>query len=75
VLLGRVGDHILQEFSTLYVTRFRTYKIAYPPPPQDKNLEGEGAWNTCRKVLLQVTKKFCFAFYEFFRSSRFAYSR
>ncbi len=27
------------EFYTLYVTRFRTYKIAYPP--QDKNLEEE----------------------------------
>jgi hypothetical protein len=27
-----VGDHILQEFTTLYLTRFRTYyKIAIPP--------------------------------------------
>ena len=24
-------DHILQEFNTLYLTRFRTYKIARPP--------------------------------------------
>jgi hypothetical protein len=23
-----VGNHILQEFNTLYMTRFRTYKIA-----------------------------------------------
>ncbi len=36
-LLGGVGvlncnvDHILQEFSTLFLTRFRTYKIASPP--------------------------------------------
>jgi hypothetical protein len=31
---GPVGDHILhiqQEFNTLYLTRFRTYKIARPP--------------------------------------------
>jgi hypothetical protein len=44
-VLSRVGDHIMQEVYTLYVTRFRTNKIAYPipiPPPQDKNLEGEG---------------------------------
>jgi hypothetical protein len=24
-------DHILQEFGTLFLTRFRTYKIASPP--------------------------------------------
>jgi hypothetical protein len=24
-------DHILQEFNTLFLTRFRTYKIASPP--------------------------------------------
>jgi hypothetical protein len=51
----------------VYVTRFKTYKIAYPP--QDKNLEGGGGLKQitiCRKVLLQVfvkTKKFCIAFY------------
>ncbi len=28
--LSPVGDHILQEFNTLYLTRFRTYKIARP---------------------------------------------
>jgi hypothetical protein len=28
--LSPVGDHILQEFNTLYPTRFRTYKIARP---------------------------------------------
>ncbi len=31
-----VGGHILQEFNTLFLTRFRTYKIATP----DKNLGG-----------------------------------
>ncbi len=30
-VLRCVGDHILQEFTTLYLTRFRTYKIALPP--------------------------------------------
>ncbi len=55
-VLSRVGDHILQEFYSLYVTRFRTCKVAYPP--QDKNLEGEGASKqitSCRRVLLKVT--------------------
>jgi hypothetical protein len=33
--LSCVGDH------TLFLTRFRTYKIATPPP--NKNLEGRGA--------------------------------
>jgi hypothetical protein len=30
--LSPVGDHILLEFNTLYLTKFRTYKIARPPP-------------------------------------------
>ncbi len=30
-VLSSVGDHILQEFKTMYFTRFRTYKIARPP--------------------------------------------
>ncbi len=38
--LSLVGDHILQEFYTLYVSRFRTYKIACQP--QNKILEGGG---------------------------------
>jgi hypothetical protein len=28
--LSPVGDHILQEFNTLYLTRFRTYQIGRP---------------------------------------------
>ncbi len=40
-LLSYVGDHILQEFNTLYLTRYRTYKIALPP--QTINLVWEGA--------------------------------
>jgi hypothetical protein len=27
-----LSDHILQEFNTLFLARFRTYKIALPPP-------------------------------------------
>jgi hypothetical protein len=30
-VLSCVGDHILQELNTLFLTRFRTYKIALPP--------------------------------------------
>ncbi len=30
-VLSSVGDHILQEFTTLYLARFRTYKIALQP--------------------------------------------
>jgi hypothetical protein len=29
--LSCVVDHILQEFNTLFLTTFRTYKIATPP--------------------------------------------
>jgi hypothetical protein len=39
---GSVGDHILQEFYPLYLTRFRTYKIART---LNKNLGLEGASN------------------------------
>ncbi len=44
-----LGDHILQEFNTLYLTRYTTYKIARPP---NKNLGGE--WAFCCKVPSQV---------------------
>jgi hypothetical protein len=39
-VLSPVGDHILQEFNTLYLTRFRIYKIAMPPQTK----------KPCRKV-------------------------
>jgi hypothetical protein len=51
-VLSRVGDHILQEFYTLYATRFRTYNIAYPPQEKGRGLK---QITSCRKVLLQVT--------------------
>ncbi len=34
------GDHILQEFNTLFLITFRTYKI--DTPPQTKTYEGRG---------------------------------
>jgi hypothetical protein len=40
-MLSPVGDHILQEFSTVYLTSFRTYKIARPPQTT-KTQEGRG---------------------------------
>jgi hypothetical protein len=40
---GSVGDHIVQEFDSLYLTRFRTYKIG-----------GRRQINICRKVPIQV---------------------
>jgi hypothetical protein len=44
-----VGDYFLQEFNTLYLNRYTTYKIARPP---NKNLGGE--WASCCKVPSQV---------------------
>jgi hypothetical protein len=38
--LSCVVDHILQEFNTLFLTRFRTYKIA--TPPQTKITSNDG---------------------------------
>ena len=35
--LNCVVDHILQEFYTLFLTRFRTYKTASPPPNKNNN--------------------------------------
>jgi hypothetical protein len=37
-----VVDHILQEFNTLFLTRFRTYKIA--TPPQTKMTSKDDIW-------------------------------
>ncbi len=54
-VLSCAGDHILQEFNTLFLTRFRNYKTALPP--KTENLGGERGFrqiNTCRKVPLKV---------------------
>jgi hypothetical protein len=40
-VLSCFEDHILQEFNTLFLTRFRTYKNCFTTP--NKNLGGEGA--------------------------------
>jgi hypothetical protein len=66
VKLCCVGDHILQEFNTLYLTRFRTYKIARLP--QTKTVEGKGPQTDIHrsKVPIQVNfilmTTFCIAF-------------
>jgi hypothetical protein len=47
-----------KEFNTLYLTRFRAYKIARPPPNKKPRRGGElKQRNTCRKV--PFTDKFC----------------
>ncbi len=49
-----VGDQIMQEFNTLYLTRFKTYKIARPSPSKPRRRGGFRQINICRKVPLQV---------------------
>jgi hypothetical protein len=39
--LSCVGDHILQESNTLFLTRYRTYKITTPPLHHHHNNLGE----------------------------------
>jgi hypothetical protein len=52
---GPVGDHILQEFNTLYLTRFKTYKkLLNHPKLKPRRGGGLRQINTCRKVPLQV---------------------
>jgi hypothetical protein len=63
LFLSCVGDLILQEFNTLFLTRFRTYKIATPPKQKPRKGGGLRHINTCRKVPLQV---------NFFRLRRLA---
>jgi hypothetical protein len=41
-VLSCVVDHILQEFNTIFLTRFRTYKIA--TPPQTKMTSKDDIW-------------------------------
>jgi hypothetical protein len=67
------GDHILQEFYTLYVTRFRAYIIA--DLPQDKNLEKCKGPQTDNQLPQNPftgpfkTKKFCIVFHESYLST------
>ncbi len=53
-VLSLVGDYILQEFNTLYMTRFRTYKLLDPPKQKPRRWVGLRKINTCHKVPLQV---------------------
>jgi hypothetical protein len=52
-VLSPVGGHILQKCNTLYLTRFRTYKIAIPPQTKTQERRGPQQINTCRKVPFQ----------------------
>jgi hypothetical protein len=54
VLLSPVGDHILQKFNTLYLTRFRNSKLPDHPKRKPRRVEGLGQIITCRKVPLQI---------------------
>ncbi len=67
-MLSPVGDHILQEFNTLYLTTFKTYKIARPPqtiiqegrrPQTDKHLPQSPI--TCKFFYMTT---FLIAFYQ-----------
>jgi hypothetical protein len=51
-VLSYVGDHIQQEFNTLYLNRFRTYKIALHH--KLKPIGDLRQINICFKVPLQV---------------------
>ncbi len=67
-MLSPPGDHILQEFNTLYLTRFRTYKNCQAKPKQIPRRGGVPRQiNTCRKVPLQINffllTTFCFGVY------------
>jgi hypothetical protein len=52
-VLSCVEDHILKEFNTLFLTRFRTYKIA--GPPQTKTLENSGrTWQSVFEIRMFI---------------------
>jgi hypothetical protein len=53
-VLNPVGDDILQEFNTLYLTRLKTYKIATPPQTKPRRGVGLRQIITCCKVPLKV---------------------
>jgi len=71
-LLSPVGDHILQELNSLYLTRFRTYKIARPP--KQKPRRGRGLSLSDRKKItpaanflyksIFLDNVFCFGVYK-----------
>ncbi len=68
-VLGCVGVHIVQEFYTLYGTKFRSTTLLDQWPPNDKKLRrgrGLSNINIRHRVLFQVTfktKRFCIAFF------------
>ncbi len=61
-VLSRIGDHILQEIKTLYLTGFRTYKMLDHPKQRPCRGGSLRQMNTCRKDLYR----------SFFRLRHFA---
>ncbi len=55
-MLGSVGDLILLELNTLYLTRFGTYKMARLPS-LNKNLGGEGEIPAAKSLYRSIFKK------------------
>ncbi len=53
-VLSCVGDHILQEFNTLFLTNSELTKFLDHPKQESRMGGGLGQINTCRKVSLQV---------------------
>jgi hypothetical protein len=50
-MLSYVGDHILQEINTLFLTRFRITKLLHHPKQKPRRGGGLRQINTCSKVL------------------------
>jgi hypothetical protein len=54
-VLSCVGDHILQEFNTLFLTRFRATKLLDHPKQKPRRGGGLIQIITCRKVPLHIS--------------------
>ncbi len=67
-VLSCVKDHILREFNSLFLARFRSNKIALPPQTKPRRGGCFRQINTCRKVPLNVIfcqiTTFGIAFYQ-----------
>jgi hypothetical protein len=57
-VLRCVGDHILQEFNTLWLTTFRTEEISYHPKQIPRRWDGLRQINTCRRVPVPLQVNF-----------------
>ncbi len=57
-VLNCVEDHILQEFDTLFLSRFRTYKLAFHSKQKPRRGGGLRQISTCRKKSLYMQVNF-----------------